>query len=84
MVEEKLVGRAAESAGTCTGNICEAASNVQVANGVICQLHTAEDYGLDADLIVLGGKGSLQMLSRTWLPGTVAPGPRACGKSVLG
>lgn len=52
------------------GNICEAAASIRLANGVVCQLHTAEDYGLHADFTVLGDKGSLQLRSNPWLPDT--------------
>lgn len=52
------------------GNICESAASLQFANGAVCQLHTAEDYGLHADFTVLGTKGSLRMQSNPWLPGT--------------
>jgi len=50
------------------GNICESAATLQFSNGVICQLHTAEDYGLHADFTVLGSKGSLVLASNPWLP----------------
>lgn len=50
------------------GNICESAATIQFANGTLCQLHTAEDYGLHAEFTVLGSKGSLQLLSNPWLP----------------
>ncbi len=49
------------------GNICESAANIQFANGVTCQLHTAEDYGLHADFTILGSKGSLALVSNPWL-----------------
>ncbi|RTR39953.1 Gfo/Idh/MocA family oxidoreductase [Shewanella canadensis] len=49
------------------GNICESAASIQFANGVICQLHTAEDYGLHADFTILGSKGSLVLVSNPWL-----------------
>ena len=35
---------------------------------VICQLHTAEDYGLHAGFTVLGSKGSIELASNPWLP----------------
>ncbi|WP_299793279.1 Gfo/Idh/MocA family oxidoreductase [uncultured Shewanella sp.] len=50
------------------GNICESAATLQFSNGVICQLHTAEDYGLHAGFTVLGSKGSLVLASNPWLP----------------
>lgn len=50
------------------GNICESAATIQFANGTLCQLHTAEDYGLHAEFTVLGSKGSLQLVSNPWLP----------------
>ena len=50
------------------GNICESAATLQFSNGVICQLHTAEDYGLHAGFTVLGSKGSIELASNPWLP----------------
>ncbi|MDV5168116.1 Gfo/Idh/MocA family oxidoreductase [Photobacterium rosenbergii] len=50
------------------GNICEALANFQFANGLMAQLHTAEDYGLHAEFTVLGSSGSLQVTSNPWLP----------------
>jgi predicted dehydrogenase len=50
------------------GNICESAATIQFSNNTICQLHTAEDYGLHAEFTVLGSKGSLQLVSNPWLP----------------
>ncbi len=52
------------------GNICETAASIQFAGGVVCQLHTAEDYGLHAEFTVLGRRGSLRMKSNPWLPDT--------------
>lgn len=52
------------------GNICETAASIRFANGVVCQLHTAEDYGLHAEFTVLGSRGSLLMRSNPWLPDT--------------
>ncbi|WEM45122.1 Gfo/Idh/MocA family oxidoreductase (plasmid) [Photobacterium sp. DA100] len=51
------------------GNICETQANFQFANGMMAQLHTAEDYGLHAEFTVLGTTGSLQVSSNPWLPG---------------
>jgi predicted dehydrogenase len=50
------------------GNICESAATIQYENGVICQLHTAENYGLHAGFTVLGSTGSLELISNPWLP----------------
>eukprot|EP01134_Creolimax_fragrantissima_P006041 CFRG6041T1 len=51
------------------GNICETAATVRfVKENVVCQLHTAEDYGLHALFTVLGSKGSLVTKSNPWLP----------------
>ncbi|MGF1760890.1 Gfo/Idh/MocA family oxidoreductase [Photobacterium sagamiensis] len=50
------------------GNICESAATIQFTNGISCQLHTAEDYGLHAGFTVLGSKGSLELVSNPWLP----------------
>ena len=50
------------------GNICESAATIQFSNNVVCQLHTAEDYGLHAGFTVLGSKGSLALVSNPWLP----------------
>lgn len=49
-------------------NICEAAASLQFGDGVVCQLHTAEDYGLHAEFTVFGSKGSLEMRTNPWLP----------------
>ncbi len=49
-------------------NICESVATIQYANGVICQLHTAEDYGLHAGFTVLGSTGRLEFISNPWLP----------------
>ncbi len=50
------------------GNICESAATIQFSNKVVCQLHSAEDYGLHAGFTVLGSKGSLELASNPWLP----------------
>ncbi|WP_203416155.1 Gfo/Idh/MocA family protein [Pseudovibrio axinellae] len=50
------------------GNICESAASIRLDNGVVCQLHTAEDYGLHASFTVLGSKASLVLNSNPWLP----------------
>ena len=50
------------------GNICEAQANFQFGNGLMAQLHTAEDYGLHAEFTILGSTGSLQITSNPWLP----------------
>ncbi|KZK77831.1 1,5-anhydro-D-fructose reductase [Pseudovibrio sp. W64] len=50
------------------GNICESAATLRLNNGVVCQLHTAEDYGLHAGFTVLGSKASLVLNSNPWLP----------------
>ncbi|SDR22452.1 Gfo/Idh/MocA family oxidoreductase [Pseudovibrio sp. Tun.PSC04-5.I4] len=50
------------------GNICETAATLQFSNGVACQLHTAEDYGLHSAFTVLGSKASLVVNSNPWLP----------------
>ncbi|EEA95351.1 Gfo/Idh/MocA family protein [Pseudovibrio sp. JE062] len=50
------------------GNICESAATLRLNNGVVCQLHTAEDYGLHAGFTVLGSKASLVLDSNPWLP----------------
>ncbi|MCL1125860.1 Gfo/Idh/MocA family protein [Shewanella surugensis] len=50
------------------GNICESSATIRLNNEVICQLHTAEDYGLHAAFTVLGTKGSIQLKSNPWLP----------------
>lgn len=50
------------------GNICETAGTLQLKNGIICQMHTAEDYGLHASFSVLGSKASLELNSNPWLP----------------
>jgi predicted dehydrogenase len=50
------------------GNICESAATIQYANGITCQLHTAENYGLHAAFTVLGSEGSLVLTSNPWLP----------------
>ncbi|PSW17997.1 gfo/Idh/MocA family oxidoreductase [Photobacterium sanctipauli] len=50
------------------GNVCESTVNLRFANGVMAQLHTAEDYGLHAEFTVLGSKGSLQLATNPWLP----------------
>ncbi len=50
------------------GNICETAATLRLNNGVLCQLHTAEDYGLHAGFSVLGSKASLVLKSNPWLP----------------
>ncbi|MGF1735166.1 Gfo/Idh/MocA family protein [Photobacterium satsumensis] len=52
------------------GNICETQANFRFANGVMAQLHTAEDYGLHAEFTVLGSTGSLQVMTNPWLPDT--------------
>ncbi|WP_019614983.1 Gfo/Idh/MocA family protein [Psychromonas ossibalaenae] len=59
------------ASGRCGGdsNICESAATIQYENGIICQLHTAEDYGLHAGFTVLGSTGSLEIISNPWLPG---------------
>ncbi|MBB1274089.1 Gfo/Idh/MocA family protein [Psychromonas sp. SR45-3] len=54
------------------GNICESAATVQYSNGITCQLHTAENYGLHAAFTVLGSEGSLVLTSNPWLPGANA------------
>jgi len=50
------------------GNICESAATIQYANGITCQLHTAENYGLHSAFTVLGSEGSLVLTSNPWLP----------------
>ncbi|MGF1680269.1 Gfo/Idh/MocA family protein [Photobacterium minamisatsumaniensis] len=50
------------------GNICESVANIRFSNGVMGQLHTAEDYGLHAEFTVLGSTGSLQIVTNPWLP----------------
>lgn len=50
------------------GNICESGMTMQFTNGVVCQLQTAEDYGLHTEFTVLGSKASLQFISNPWLP----------------
>lgn len=50
------------------GNVCEAFANFKFANGIMAQLHTAEDYGLHAEFTVLGSTGSVQLKSNPWLP----------------
>ena len=50
------------------GNICESAATIQYSNGITCQLHTAENYGLHASFTVLGSEGSLVLTSNPWLP----------------
>lgn len=50
------------------GNICESSATLRFSNDVICQLHTAEDYGLHASFTVLGTKGKLNITSNPWLP----------------
>ncbi|WP_409438942.1 Gfo/Idh/MocA family protein [Psychromonas sp. GE-S-Ul-11] len=50
------------------GNICESAATIQYINGVTCQLHTAENYGLHFSFTVLGSKGTLVLTSNPWLP----------------
>ena len=50
------------------GNICESAATIQYSNGITCQLHTAENYGLHAAFTVLGSEGSLVLNSNPWLP----------------
>lgn len=50
------------------GNICESAATLQFANGVVCQLHTAEDYGLHSGFTILGTEGCIQLKSNPWLP----------------
>ncbi len=50
------------------GNICETSASIRLNNGVVCQLHTAEDYGLHAGFTVLGSKASLVLNSNPWLP----------------
>ncbi|PSU35529.1 Gfo/Idh/MocA family protein [Photobacterium lutimaris] len=52
------------------GNICETQANFRFGNGVMAQLHTAEDYGLHAEFTVLGSTGSLQVTTNPWLPAT--------------
>ncbi|MGR5063672.1 Gfo/Idh/MocA family protein [Photobacterium sp. DNB22_13_2] len=52
------------------GNICETQANFRFDNGVMAQLHTAEDYGLHAEFTVLGSTGSLQVTTNPWLPAT--------------
>ncbi len=39
------------------GNVCESAATLQFENGVVCQLHTAEDYGLHSGFTILGTEG---------------------------
>ena len=50
------------------GNICETAATLQLNNGIICQLHTSENYGLHYNFSVLGSKASLTLGSNPWLP----------------
>lgn len=50
------------------GNVCESAATIQYSNGITCQLHTAENYGLHAAFTVLGSEGSLVLNSNPWLP----------------
>ncbi|MCW8328955.1 Gfo/Idh/MocA family oxidoreductase [Photobacterium sp. SDRW27] len=50
------------------GNICESAASIRFENGITCQLHTAENYGLHAAFTVLGSKASLQLVTNPWLP----------------
>ena len=50
------------------GNICESAATIQYSNGITCQLHTAENYGLHSSFTVLGSEGSLVLTSNPWLP----------------
>ncbi|MGF1729286.1 Gfo/Idh/MocA family protein [Photobacterium kasasachensis] len=50
------------------GNICESAATLHFNNGVVCQLHTAEDYGLQAGFTILGTEGCIQLKSSPWLP----------------
>ncbi|WP_299493825.1 Gfo/Idh/MocA family oxidoreductase [uncultured Shewanella sp.] len=50
------------------GNICESSALIRLNNSVLCQLHTAEDYGLHASFTVLGTKGKLNISSNPWLP----------------
>lgn len=50
------------------GNICDTAATFQFRNGVVAQLHTAEDHGLFSQFMILGSKGSLTVSSNPWLP----------------
>ncbi|UTV30830.1 Gfo/Idh/MocA family protein [Photobacterium atrarenae] len=50
------------------GNLCESIANIRFGNGIMAQLHTAEDYGLHASLTILGTTGSLQVVTNPWLP----------------
>lgn len=50
------------------GNVCESAATLQFENGVVCQLHTAEDYGLHSGFTILGTEGCIQLTSNPWLP----------------
>ncbi|CAM3746164.1 Gfo/Idh/MocA family protein [Parendozoicomonas haliclonae] len=51
------------------GNLDETAMTARLNNGVMLQLHTAEDYGLDHGFTILGTTGILRCISNPWLPG---------------
>ncbi|MFK7805574.1 MAG: Gfo/Idh/MocA family protein [Anaerolineae bacterium] len=50
------------------GNIYDASLNLGLPNGITARIHTAETYGMLADFIIVGDKGSLRFDTNPWLP----------------
>lgn len=50
------------------GNVCDTSLQVQFENGVLAQLHCAEDYGETALFSITGDAGELRFGTNPWLP----------------
>ncbi|MEM7117577.1 MAG: Gfo/Idh/MocA family oxidoreductase [Chloroflexota bacterium] len=50
------------------GNVCDTLVQLRFANGVLAQLHCAEDYGETAVFTITGDAGEIRFVSNPWLP----------------